>query len=58
MEINEDQSLFDAKIVLTFPAYDEDDAVEQLDDLLAKLEEQGFELGPATVEESVSLTHD
>ena len=58
MEINEDQSLFDAKIVLTFPAYDEDDAVEQLDDLLAKLEEQGFELGPTTIKESVSLTHD
>lgn len=58
MEPNEEQSLFDAKIVLTFPAYDEEDAVDQLDELLSKLEDQGFSLGPATVEESVSLTYD
>lgn len=58
MNPEEDQALFDARIVLTFPAYDEEDAVEQLDALLSNLEEQGFELGPATVEESVSLTHD
>ena len=53
----EQQSLFDAKIVLTFAAENIDEANQVVDGLLDWLEESGYELGPATIEESIPLEY-
>lgn len=55
MPPDEEQSLYDATIVLTFPAESIEDANTILDILLDSLEYDGYELGPATLEESVKL---
>lgn len=55
MPPDEEQALYDARIVLTFPAEDENHAIDLLDNLLDYLEDEGYELGPATIEKSTNL---
>ncbi len=49
-------NLYDASIVVTFPADDIEHADQFLDELIEVLEDQGVEInGTATVEESVQI---